>query len=89
MVIMCYFLTARLNDTITICGQFYPFRIYLTMSAQISSQITEYKSSMEDVSECFVWRQKGNSKEFIYCLAYSDSNLKLFTLFIAWKQKIY
>lgn len=89
MVIMCYFLTTRLNDTITIRGQFYPLRIYLTMSAQTSSQITEYKSSMEDLSECFVLRQKGNSKEFIYCLAYPDCNLKLFTLFIAWEQKIY
>jgi len=65
-------LTARLNVTITIHGEVYPLIMYLTMSAQISSQITQHKSSVEDLSEYFELRQKGNSKEFIYCLAYPN-----------------
>lgn len=63
---------ARLNVTITIHRQFYPDRIYLTMPDKISSQITQYKSFMEDFTEFFVLRQKENTRKLMYCLDYPN-----------------
>lgn len=55
-------------------------KIHLTMPAQISSQIIQYKSSVKvNTLYCL----EVNSKELICCLAYLEAKLNLLTLVIA------